>query len=559
FDKPHFRIGAKELEFYPKDKVTAKGITLYVADMPIFYIPTFSHSLKDAYTPVQIQPGKNKDWGYYVLTSTRLNISDNVKARILLDGRSKLGVSEGFQVNYENTPVGKGDVKFYYTNERLSKPLPDGSDSYDRFLARWRHIWQITDNDRLTAEFYKIKDSKVRHDSSANFLKDYFYREFEKDEQPKTYLLYNHIFPNASFNFFVRKRTTTFFEQVEELPEMSLNLPAYQIGASPFYFRTDTSFANMRNQGIDAIPTDGLVSRFDTYNQFFLPAKVSFLNISPFVGVRETAYSRDINDNSIGPRSAFYTGMDMSTKFFRNFGPSLRHIINPSVKYEYNTKPTINSTRLVPFDDIDTLEASSKFTFELTNVLQKKDKNGNVFNAALFRVFTDYNLKRQEIDGKGFSDINYDLELNPLDWLRIESDARYGPKEGYFKEVNIDLNTRLGKKDIKDRSFGIGHRYERNGGKAMTSQLIWRINPKWKFRIYERYQFASVRERGFEEQEYSISRDLHCWELDLTYNISKDHGSTIWFIFRLKAFPEYGFDFNQSYNEPRTATTSETP
>ncbi|MDD5611401.1 MAG: hypothetical protein PHH69_07765, partial [Candidatus Omnitrophica bacterium] len=178
---------------------------------------------------------------------------------------------------------------------------------------------------------------------------------------------------------------------------------------------------------------------------------------------------------------------------------------------------------------------------------------------ALFRVFTDYNLKRQEIDGKGFSDINYDLELNPLDWLRIESDARYGPKEGYFKEVNIDLNTRLGKKDIKDRSFGIGHRYERNGGKAMTSQLIWRINPKWKFRIYERYQFASVRERGFEEQEYSISRDLHCWELDLTYNISKDHGSTIWFIFRLKAFPEYGFDFNQSYNEPRTATTSETP
>ncbi|MCM8763121.1 MAG: hypothetical protein NC829_01955, partial [Candidatus Omnitrophica bacterium] len=60
--------------------------------------------------------------------------------------------------------------------------------------------------------------------------------------------------------------------------------------------------------------------------------------------------------------------------------------------------------------------------------------------------------------------------------------------------------------------------------------------------------------RGLQEQEYSLSRDLHCWEFDITYNIRKDHGSTIWFIFRLKAFPEIEFDFNQSYNAPKTAS-----
>ena len=558
YDHPHFRISAKELEFYPQDKVKAKGVALRVGDIPIFYIPSFTHSLKDTVMPAQIQPGKNKDWGYYMLTAWRFNIADDVKMRLLFDERQKLGTAEGFGINYDNTKAGKGDFKFYYTNEHQDEALSDGTDTFERFLVRWRHIWQISENDRITAEFYKIKDAKEKRDPDVSLLKDYFYREFEKDEEPKTYFLYNHIFPNSSFNFFVRKQTTSFFDQIEELPEAVFTMPAYQIGSSPFYFKTNTSFSNMMNQGIDPINNDDLVSRFDTYNQFFSPLKVSFLNINPFLGLRETAYSRDINDESLGPRTAFYSGMELSTKFFRNFGSNFRHIISPFVKYEYISKPTIKSQRLIPFDSIDTLEAESKFTFELTSILQRK-RDDNVSNAALFRIFTDYDLKRRQFDGKGFSDINYDVELHPLDWLGLQSDAKYGAKQGYFKEVNVDLSTRLGSKDTADRTFGIGQRYQRGGGKALTSQLIWRINPKWKFSIYERYQFSKLRGTGFEEQEYSISRDLHCWEFDLTYNNSKEHGSTIWFIFRLKAFPEYQFDFNQSYNAPRTANANKSP
>jgi len=551
YDKPHFKAGAKKLEFYPGDRVKAKGVVLHIGSVPILYIPGLSKSLKDTIMPLQIQPGKSGDWGYYALTAWRFNLTEKIKGRILFDVRQKLGTAQGFGLNYNNTPLGRGDFKFYYTNEKPKDPLADGSDEFERYLVRWRHIWQISDSDKITTEFYKIKDSKIEHDPLANFLKDYFYREFEKDEQPKTYFLYNHIFPDASFNLYAQKRTTTFFNQVEKLPEASLIMPAYQIFSSPVYFKTNTSFSNMKNQGIATIPNDDMISRFDTYNQVFLPLKFSFLSVNPFVGFRETIYNRDLVSDSAQERSAFYSGIDLSTKFFRTFGNNLRHIINPAIKYEYISKPTVDNWKLVPFDEIDALERESKFTFELTNILQRK-KNDKVINAALFRVSTDYNLERQQATGKGFSDIDYDLELNPLDWLRFETDAKYGAKEGYFKEVNVDLATRLGN-NFKDRSFTIGHRYERGGGKAMTSQLIWRINPKWKFRVYERYQFAQARSRGFEEQEYSVSRDLHCWEFDLTFNKSREHGSSIWFIFRLKAFPEYEFDFNQSYNAPKTA------
>jgi len=551
YDKPHFSIGAKNIRLYPQEKIEATDIILRLGQLPIFYFPRLRRSLKEKSMPIQIQPGKNKDWGYYLLSAWRFNLNDNLSARLLFDTRSRLGQAQGLGLNYDTLDFGKGDFKFYYTNERPHDKPADNSDEFERYLVRLRHIWEIDEDNRLTMEFYKIKDSKIEHDAQANFLKDYFYREFEKDQQPKTYLLFNHIFPDASFNFLVQKHTTTFFEEIEKLPEMSFAMPAYQVFASPVYFKTDTVFSNLMNRGIDAIRIDDLVSRLDTYNEFFLPWKVSFLRLNPYVGFRQTTYSREIDDRRLHGRSAFYSGMELSTKFFRVFKDKYRHIINPFIRYNYISDPTINHVKLVPFDSIDMLEGTSCINLELSNILQIKE-NAKIRDAARFRVFSDYHLKRQSLVGKGFTDIYYDLELKPLDWLGMDSDAKYGVKEGYFKQADVDLVTRFG----KDRSFSIGQRYERGGGKALTTQFTWRINPKWKFRIYERYQFSDLRKKGFEEQEYSISRDLHCWEFDITFNISREHGSTIWFIFRLKAFPEYGFDFNQSYNEPRSASES---
>ncbi|MCM8763297.1 MAG: hypothetical protein NC829_02895, partial [Candidatus Omnitrophica bacterium] len=360
YDKPHFRIQAKKVQFYPGDKVKAKDLVLYIGKVPVFYFPGFAKSLKDTVTPVQLQPGKNKDWGYYLLSGWRVNFTEKLRGRFLFDAREKLGTAQGFGLNYSETALGKGDFKFYYTHEKPDEPLADGSDEFERYLVRLRHIWQIDDANQITAEFYKIKDSKIKHDSQANFLKDYFYREFEKDQQPKTYLLYNHIFPNSSFNFFIQKRTTAFFEQIEKLPEASYILPAYQIGTTPLYFKTETSFSNLRNRGLEIIPSDDLISRFDTYNQLFLPFKLSFLNINPYVGLRETTYSRDINNDSIKDRTAFYSGAELSTKFFRAFSKGLRHIINPAIKYAYNSKPTVGRWRIIPFDSIDTLDSTNK-------------------------------------------------------------------------------------------------------------------------------------------------------------------------------------------------------
>ena len=53
------------------------------------------------------------------------------------------------------------------------------------------------------------------------------------------------------------------------------------------------------------------------------------------------------------------------------------------------------------------------------------------------------------------------------------------------------------------------------------------------------------------EQRYVITRDLHCWEVDVHFNIFKEKGEEVLVVFRLKAFPSLPFKFGKTYHEPK--------
>jgi len=198
----------------------------------------------------------------------------------------------------------------------------------------------------------------------------------------------------------------------------------------------------------------------------------------------------------------------------------------------------------------------------LENTLQTK-RDGKSTNLAIFRVSSDYVMysKKDSLSKAQdrFTDFIFDLELTPLAWLRMEADAAYNHRQDYYSAVNVDSWFDFG----NDRSIGIGHRYQRKpeGGepvsKEMTYQLIWRANPKWKFRFYGRYQFTRAGDyrAGLREQEYTIYRDLHCGTIEISFNKSKKvEGKTdksIWFLFNLKIFKESEFDYVQSYHPPK--------
>jgi len=585
-DHPHYRLASKKIRMIPGDKVQSKQTTLYLGAVPLLYLPQFNYSMKEPIMHVQVEPGKRKDWGPYLLSAWRYNLTEKLNARVFLDYRSKLGWGEGFELNYFKTLVGKGDFKFYYTDEKPDNMPTDAPTEFQRYFLRWRHKWDIDERTNFTAEFYKITDERRKYDLERNILKDYFFREYEKDSEPLSYALFHHAFDYSSLDILLQKRTNHWFDQLDKMPEINYNLPSLQLGDSRFYFEDSTQVGSYNKKATTAPVTadDEAVSRLDTQNTLSYPTKISFIQFRPYLSSRQTMYDKGENGQHGIVRTVFYSGADLSTKFYRIYNAKtnflkldindLRHIITPSIGYLYTHVPTIPISNIKQIDSVDEIHRGNTATLSLSNKLQTK-RNGSSVDLVDFLITTDYVLDPKTGDNAilnpregenlkdNFSDILFKLKILPYSWMRFESDVTFEHSD----HTNVNYNKfSLASYSMtfdmaKGRSFSIGQRYERKGKNEVTLGFDWRLNPKWRFKMYQRYNFkqindattgAVILERGSQEQEYTFTRDLHCWELDFTLNKKEDTGTTIFFTFRLKAFPENEFGFDQSVSEEKS-------
>jgi len=604
-DHPHFRLASKRIDMFPGDKVQSRQTTLYLGTVPLVYLPLFNYSMKNPIMHVQVEPGSHKDWGPYLLSTWRYNLTDNLNAHIFLDYRSKLGFGEGFSLNYINTIVGKGDFKFYYADEKPNNQPAGAPTDFQRYFMRWRHKWTIDERTNVTAEFYKITDDRWKFENNPapnvnahNILQDYFFREYEKDSQPLSYVFFHHAFDYSSVDILLQKRTNHWFDQLDKLPEINYNLPSLQLGGTPLYFENSSQFGTYDKKETNTTTTttpnilpNVTVTRLDTTNKVSLPMKLGFIQFKPFLGSRQTFYDRGANGQSGIVRTIFYGGADMSTKFYRIYNAKtnflgldingLRHVITPSVGYLYTHTPTIPGINIRQIDSVDSITRGNTASLGLSNKLQTK-RNGQVVDFVDFRVTSDYVIRPKSgsitnSDGIVFynngiirntgnrlqsqlSDVLFQLKVLPYSWVRFEAEATYEHSDhddvnyNSFSLANYDLIFDLG----KDRSFSLGQRYERKGKNEATLGFNWRINPKWKLAIYERYNFkfasgniingvqTTPLDRGSQEQQITITRDLHCWEVEASLDRQKGTGTTIYFTFRLKAFPENEFGFDQA-------------
>lgn len=577
YDNPHYRIKTKKVNFFPDNKVQMRDNMFIVGDVPLLYIPQYNHSLREPIMHIQLMPGKSKEWGPYMLTATRYELTEDVVGRIYLDYRSNWGVAEGFGVNYKSTEVGKGNFKFYYTQERdKSNDVASESASdpkvFQRYMVRWRHKWDVDPFTNAVLQYYKIVDSKrAIYGSTVSFLKDYFYREYEKENNPLSYISLHRSFNYASADFLFQKRVNDWYSQDQRMPEIKFTLPYMRIGESPFYTENTVYYQNYSYK----TETKGDGSNDPKYNQatsnnkLSLPAKIAFLSFNPFVSANADYLSKEGAYGATMDLS-YSLGADLSTKFYRLFEVksnflgldinNLRHIITPTAGYSYSNN-SVNPAGKAAFGGSNAL-GTAAVSLGLENRLQTK-RNAQSVDLATLLVTTAYNIQSKDPTVKSgtFSDIIFDLELKPYSWLRFEADATYNHTDdlnvNYNKisNANFDLIFEFS----PDRNITIGQRYERKGGNDLTYAFNWRFNPKWKASFYQSMDMSNApgSKPGLREQEYTLTRDLHCWLVGFTYNIKRGEGESIWLIFRLKAFPEMEFfEYSQSYHKPKPGSQS---
>ncbi len=559
-DHPHYRMQSRTLDVWPGDKAVARGVTMFLGPVPVMYFMKFTQDLKEK-PWFTFEPGYKKDLGLFLMTQSRFKINDYFKTTIHVDGYERMGFGLGADNRYNTPSFGSGIMRYYFINERqiaakhpwAAKVSPTVQN--ERYRLEWRHQWNIDDKTQAVMQYYRMSDDVI--------LKRYFEREYRRESNPSTYFYLNRTLPAGSLSVRVDHRVNRFVQAVDRTPEITYSLAGQPIGGSGFYLKTEDSFSNLVNR--QASPTEDRrkTLRVDSNNEVTYPTHIGFVQFTPMVGGETTYYSRTIDDRRPTDvvRQMFKTGTDLSARFMKVmelerglFGTDitrLRHIIAPGVSYRYQHTPTFTASRLNQFDAaIDGLSQDHRITFSLENKLQTKRK-AKIVDLVRDLATVDYLIKQTGRGGQ-LSPVKNLLEITPVDWLRFVSETTIDHKHNRFAESNLDFYV------TKDNKYGfdIGDRFARGQDHQLITQIAYIINPKWRIKMYDRFDVGTG---ALREENYTLTRDMHEWEMNMIYGQTRGSGIEFLMSFKLKAFPDQPLQlFSSTFHERKAGSQSAT-
>ena len=571
-DEPHYRLEAKQIQIFPDDKIIAKNVIAYIGKVPVFWMPYYYHPIIDLKAKVQFIPGAGEDWGYFLLSAWRTHLKGNSKVDWKLDYRSKKGFAAGGDVYYNLSDfgmdgLGYGLLRGYWANENGAGTYePSGwTDRTESTSEKWRKRYQWNhriDFDPRTVgilEFNKYSDEFV--------MKDYFYNEYEgENPTPNNFISIVNTQPNYTFTFLANKRFNDFYTVVQRLPELKVDIPNQRLWKTPLYYTSNMSGTMFKREFAHDLTPHQDVNRWDWFNKFSFVTGYGPVNLVPFAGIRQTVYSRTKGDTKMAYRAIFEGGLDVFMRFHKVYNiatdfagldiEGVRHIIVPKATYFHRADPNVYQGELWHMDEIDTLDKDNRISLSLENKLQiKRDYGGELKSTDFVRsiVSVDYLFRPEKNPFKfknpgQFRDLKFDIEFRPYEWLYVDTRTEISPKNMAMYSSSIEATV----SPWETLNATIGYRYQKEIGdprNQITFDLYYLLTPKWRVGIYGRYDLTKGEA---EEQQLSIARDLHCWEVEATYDVdgskfTEDY--TFWLAFRIKAFPDLPIGLNRSFEK----------
>jgi lipopolysaccharide assembly outer membrane protein LptD (OstA) len=538
-DHAHYSMKCKRVRVYPNDHFVARHMVLRFGGVPVFYLPYWYSSLNDRTVGTSVQAGYRSRMGAYVLTATKYWMTPNLRGITHLDYRTERGPAVGQEVGWVNDAnTGQGRIYGYFLDDQgVEKDFEKGYRNEVIDSQRYRltldHRQTFGPKDYFLSEFTYLSDQYV--------LEDFFEKEYRKSFQPQNYATFVHREENATLSLSAYKRLNDFYEAVDRLPELALDVQRVQIADTPLYYESRNSVAYLEKLYPEETGRDGYSSgRADSSHEIYYPTRnFGFLNITPRTGYEATYYTETVEWSSVTQyvdtvttntggvvvngtktnvtRIANSTGSDLrsivnmgletsfrSFKVINNeenmFGTGLRHVVEPYADYTFVPEPNLRPGQLYQFDEIDALDRRNDVKFGLHNQLQTKQQK-SVSDIADVDVYTTYSFEEADAD-EPFSTVGMKSEFNLASWCRIFMDGTYDLYEGQVNTFNTQ-----GRFTRDDWRLTLDQRYVVDYSSLLTTDLAWLPNKRWEFGIYDRYEFQTS---NLEEQGLTVTRKFDC-------------------------------------------------
>lgn len=554
---PHYALVCREVYLIPGDRLKAWHVVLWLGPVPVFYVPFWYRSLGDRTVGFSAEAGYRNRMGAFLLTSTKYALSPQVRGVTQLDYRSRRGWAAGQEVGWRSAADrGQGRLYGYYAEDQGIEEDYEGEDRSR--VDRQRYRLRLSQSYALTGREYLLTDWNYLSDPFV--LEDFFDSEYRGGFQPPNFLTLTHRGDGFSAGLSLYKRLNDFYDAVDRLPELTLEIPRLPVAGTPLYYESRNALAWLEKLWSDEHTADSnrqdySALRADSQHMLYYPTRHwGFLNVIPRSGARITYYSdtvtrqetnvvvtRTVTNLVAGPSGAsvpevttrvetnhilretprgadtrllFELGAEVSYRAYRvlhnepfALGTGLRHVVEPYANYTLVPEPNLTPEELYQFDEVDTLDEQHNVRFGVRNRWQTR-WDGAVHDLVDLDTWTTWWLKRDGADA--LRDVNWDAEIKPTPRLQLNVDGTYSLENEQLAVFNSRLT-------LREEAWKIAgeYRYRYGDTSLLMANLGYSPNKSWTLEVYQRYEFEEGR---LEEQGYGVTHKLDCLGIRLGFS-----------------------------------------
>jgi len=525
-EEPHYRIVAKEMIIYPKDKIIARNISWYEGKIKIVTLPYFLIFLdRKTQQPILPKIGKNSADGWFVKTNFNYYIDEKSYGTLYIDWLEKKGIGTGVEHTLEiGGANNSGETSLYLYQ------IKDKNSGNINLSGRIKYKQEFEKNLK-TQVTINYSGSKA---AGGEFLSNSLKSQFNLDKKGEKY----NLKISGKYNF-----------SGKEIEDLSIN---GNVTVKHNYTFTDKLNSALTLVYIDKNPASQEVADLEFKPKWELKYKGEgyALNLT-------TAKRFDLDDEN-------YTGENISKiidrlpefvfiKSAATFGDTkITYDIDASVGHFYEAateednwrgKYIINVKR--PFDLGEYLTLTPSGIFRQDVYLTGEARylvGGKVDLKATYESKISATLSYNYNKSVGPTPFNFDyiapltntvkgkLTLKPSEKFKLDLSTNYN-------FVTENFGNLVGKVEYKpkdDWKMNFSSSYNLNTKewtKKINSTLDLQLSEDWRIKYKG---VVDLDDFKLTNSVVGITRDLHCREFTINY---KQATKSIWVEYYIKAFP----------------------
>jgi LPS-assembly protein len=363
--RPGWSLSLPRAIIEPHERVTARGSTLRLQGVPVFYmpymtVPSIERSRSTGFLIPSTSTSTTK--GRSVRESFYWAINRSADATFTGEYFSKRGPAGGVEFRALPDQNSRIQLESLFAKDRL------GQGGRSARIFGWG---DLGDGYRGVADMNLVSSIQFRqvYEDGLNLISSPLEHSLAFASRNTSSLSTNFLYARNGV-FLTDHPTDEPTVVLRKFPSVEIGVPTHSFASLPFYVSADTSFSAMSRRDTEIL-TPTFVERFDLHPTLELPVlHSSLLNWSTRLGVRETAYTHSresqIVVHNVLNRVAFeYDSLLVGPQVERDFG-KFRHVLEPSVEARYVGGPDRFQNTIV-VDDIDLVTRTNEVEYALTN------------------------------------------------------------------------------------------------------------------------------------------------------------------------------------------------